>query len=242
MKKLFSVFSLLFASNILLAQQWVTNGTNINNTNTGNVGIGTTTPAYNLDISSAANTTVQIRSTTVSTGYSNLIFKGSLNQWKISKSPSGTGPNAPATLAFNYDNGVYGGDQSVMSIYWGGSGSGGVVIGTNASTTILGNCALGVNGKIGARELVISNLTPFPDYVFAPGYKLRPLSEIEKFIKQYSRLPEMPSAEDVKRDGLEVGKLTTILVQKVEELTLYIIELKKENEEINRKLQTLSCK
>ena len=236
MKKLFTIASLFLASNSLFAQNtypWPS---------TGNIGIGTTSPAYNLDISSAGNTTLEIKSTTVTTGYSNLIFQGSLNKWTISKSPSGTGPSAFSTLSFNYNNGVYGGDQSIMSISYNGSGAGAVVIGTNASTSILGNCILGVAGKIGAYEMVVSTANPFPDYVFAPNYKLAPLSDVEKFIKQNSHLPEMPSAQDIKKDGLEVGKMTTILVQKVEELTLHMIEMNKKIDKLekeNKKLRSL---
>lgn len=201
--------------------------------NTGNTGIGTSTPAYNLDITSAAVTTLQV-GTSSGTGNPNLIFKGSLGQWKISKSISAGGPYAPSSLDFTYNSGVYGGDRPIMSVYYNGTGTGAVVIGTN-TTSILGGCILGVDGKIGARELVISGTTPFPDYVFGPKYKLRPLSETEKYIKLYSRLPEMPSAEDVKKDGLEVGRLTTMLVQKIEEMTLQMIEMDKQIKRLQKK-------
>jgi hypothetical protein len=240
MKKLFLIVSVLFASNILLAQ-WTTSGTNIYNTNTGNVGIGTTAPAFNLDVSSAAATTLQIGSTSATTGYSNLIFKGSLGNWKISRSPGGTSPTSASTLAFTYYNGVYNPDLPIMTFYNSTSNALSVLIGSN-NTGLVGGCVLAVEGKIGARELVISSATPFPDYVFAADYKLRPLSDLEKFIKQYSHLPEMPSAEDIKKDGLEVGKVTTILVQKVEELTLHMIEMNKEIEKLQKENDELKAK
>lgn len=246
MKKLFLITSLHLLGHFLFAQQWVTSGANIYNSNTGNVGIGTTTPQYNLHISSAAAaTTLEIANITANTGYSNLIFKGSLNQWTISKSPSGSGPTATGTLAFSYYNGVYTPQNQntipYMTFYASGTNTPIVLIG-NATTSLAGSCTLAVEGKIGARELVISNLTPFPDYVFAKGYRLRPLSETEKFIKEYSHLPEMPSAEDVKKDGLEVGKLTTILVQKVEELTLQMIEINKQIEKLQKENEELRAK
>lgn len=247
MKKLFLIVSVLFASNAIFAQQWITSGTNIYNANTGNVGIGTSSPLFNLHISSAAAaTTLEIGNTTVSTGYSNLIFKGSANQWTISKSPSGSGPTATGTLIFSYYNGIYTPQSSYtipyITFYADGTNSGASVIINSNNTSLRGTCALAVEGKIGARELVISSLTPFPDYVFEPNYKLRSLPEVEKFIKQYSHLPEMPSAEDVKKDGLEVGKMTTILVQKVEELTLQMIEMNKQIEKLEKENEELKAK
>lgn len=244
----------LVATNILLAQNTFPA--------TGNVGIGITTPAYNLDISSAANTTLRIGSTTANTGYSDLIFKGSLNSWKISKYPSGTNPTSThGTLAITYNNGAFGGDRPMMTFFYqygsnprafigttdvdlfhgvmlgvdGEIGARKMIITSNNDITNWGsNYKLIVDGKIGSREVVVSLATPFPDYVFKPTHKLLSLSEIEQYIKQYSRLPEMPSAEQVEKDGLEIAKTTSLLVQKIEELTLHMIEM-------NKKLETLEA-
>lgn len=95
------------------------------------------------------------------------------------------------------------------------------------------------DGKIGAREVVVSLATPFPDYVFKPGYKLLSLSEIEQHIKQYSRLPEMPSAAQVEKNGLEVAKTTSLLVKKIEELTLHMIEMNKKIEKLEAENQVI---
>lgn len=211
---------------------------------TGNVGIGTSAPAYNLDMSSGANTTLKIGSS-VSTGYSDLIFKGSLNSWKISKSPSGTGgPSATGILAFTCNTGLYGGDRPVMTLRLNGGYAPQVLIyGQGGASFLGGNTLLGVDGKIGAREVVVTLANPFPDYVFKPGYKLLSLSETEKYIAVNSRLPEMPSAEQVEKDGLEVAKTTALLVQKIEELTLYMIEMNKKIKKIeneNEKLKKIA--
>ena len=233
---------------------------------TGNVGIGTITPAYNLDISSASNTTLKIGST-VSSGYSDLIFKGSINQWKISKSPQGSGnSSAPGTLGISYNTNIYGGDHPLLSLTYTGSGwnsqfgsnsqtlFGGVnlaiegslgarqIIISNSDTYLLtqgSTTLLGVNGRISAREVVVTLTSAFPDYVFKPEYKLSSLSEVESYIKQNSRLPEMPSAEQVKKDGIEVGHMTTVLVQKIEELTLHIIEMNKKIEKLEAVNQSM---
>lgn len=64
----------------------------------------------------------------------------------------------------------------------------------------------------------------WPDFVFAPLYKLMPLQEIEKFVQVNSHLPGMPSAKQVEKEGLEVGSNQMILFKEMKELTLYIIE------------------
>jgi hypothetical protein len=101
--------------------------------------------------------------------------------------------------------------------------NGNVGIGTSSP----GSFKLAVEGKIGAREVQVTNVNPWPDFVFKPEYKLPPLNEVEKFIGQYNHLPGVPSALEVK-DGIELGKMNATLLQKVEELTLYLIELDKE--------------
>jgi len=76
---------------------------------------------------------------------------------------------------------------------------------------------------------------PFPDYVFEPGYKLMPLNDLQRFIKEHQRLPNMPSAEEVSKNGMDLGEMNRLLVEKVEELTLYILE-------IEQRLKTLENK
>jgi hypothetical protein len=68
------------------------------------------------------------------------------------------------------------------------------------------------------------------DFVFDKGYKLRPLKEVESFIKTNGHLPEIPSAKEVAKEGIDLGAMDAKLLQKVEELTLYMIELKQELE------------
>lgn len=63
-----------------------------------------------------------------------------------------------------------------------------------------------------------------PDYVFKPTYHLPTLTEIKTYIDQNHHLPEVPSAEQVANDGLKLGEMNTLLLKKVEELTLYLIE------------------
>ncbi len=98
---------------------------------------------------------------------------------------------------------------------------------------------LTVNGKILAEEVrVVTSVESVPDYVFSDEYELQPLEEVEAYVKEHSHLPEVPSAEEIARDGQDVAAMNLILLKKIEELTLHVIELQKENQkqsELNQK-------
>jgi hypothetical protein len=117
-----------------------------------------------------------------------------------------------------------------------------VGIGTSvpcAGGTLPANCKLSVAGGIQAYEVVVSN--NWSDYVFDPGYRLAPLSEVAAYVKENHHLPDIPSAEDVQRNGVSLGDMQAKLLAKVEELTLHMIEseersdrLERENAELRR--------
>ena len=94
-------------------------------------------------------------------------------------------------------------------------------------TTTPGTYALAVNGSIHTREVVV-DLTGWPDYVFAAGYKPMPLAEVETHIKQEGHLPGVPSAREVSEKGVGLGAMQATLLAKVEELTLHLIAQEKE--------------
>jgi hypothetical protein len=106
-------------------------------------------------------------------------------------------------------------------------------------TTNPGSFKLAVEGIIGAREVQVTTANPWPDYVFSPAYKLRPLFEVEQYINANSHLPDVPSAREVKENGLKLGEMDAILLKKIEELTLYMIDLKKENETLKQRIGQL---
>lgn len=85
---------------------------------------------------------------------------------------------------------------------------------------------LSVNGKIRAKEVIID--TDWADFVFEDDYALMPLNEVERYIVKNKHLPEIPSAAEVQKDGISIGEIESKLLQKVEELTLYMIALDKE--------------
>lgn len=165
-----------------------TNGTNrltILNSN-GNVGIGTTSPGYNLDVVGTIN------ATSLRMGGATVVS----SQWVTSG------------LHINYTAGM-------------------VSIGTPSTPS---GYKLAVGGKIVAEEVVVKLQTAWPDYVFASDYKLPSLLEVERFLKQNKHLPGVPSATQVEANGISLGEMNATLLKKIEELTLYMIELKKENE------------
>lgn len=100
--------------------------------------------------------------------------------------------------------------------------TGNVGIGTENYSTY----KLAVLGKIRSEELVVE--TGWADYVFDEKYKLQPLDEVEKFIQKNKHLPNIPSAAEIEKNGLHVGDTQKRMMEKIEELTLYVIELKKE--------------
>jgi hypothetical protein len=82
------------------------------------------------------------------------------------------------------------------------------------------------NGILTSRLRVATvNSANWADYVFMPGYKLRPLSEVNTFIQANHHLPDVPSAQQVEQNGLDMVEMDVILLKKIEELTLYIIDL-----------------
>ncbi len=88
---------------------------------------------------------------------------------------------------------------------------------------------MSVTNTLYAKEIRVQ-ANPFPDYVFDPGYRLRPLDEVEAAIKQDRHLPGVPAAEEIQKNGLPVSDMVVKQMEKIEELTLYAIDLKKHND------------
>ena len=96
---------------------------------------------------------------------------------------------------------------------------------------------LTVNGTIHTTEVLVSAVGA--DFVFEEDYKLKTLEEVENFVNENNHLPDIPSAAEMKQDGMELGKMGTKLLQKIEELTLYVIELAKKNKELKKKIEAM---
>ena len=93
---------------------------------------------------------------------------------------------------------------------------------------------LAVNGTVLAKEVrVNTSATYWPDFVFGSDYKLMSLSELESYVNEHNHLPGIPSANEVEEQGsVDLGVMNTLLLQKVEELTKYIIDLQKQIDEL----------
>ncbi|MGJ1457996.1 MULTISPECIES: hypothetical protein [Sphingobacterium] len=90
---------------------------------------------------------------------------------------------------------------------------------------------LAVNGSIRAHEIKVE-ATNWPDYVFDKDYNLLPLKELENYVKINKHLPDMPKADAVEKDGVHLGEMINKLLKKNEELTLYILSLQNQIDEI----------
>lgn len=203
----------------------------------GKVGFGTTTPTASLHIkggTAAANTaplkfTSGVLLTTTEAGAieydgTHLYFTAANAGTRYQLDQQGGGTNFWTLSGTN--------------IYTNTTGN--VGIGTNAP----GPYKLAVEGTIGARKVKVTQANPWADYVFEAGYQLPSLKEVETYIQQYKHLPEVPSAQEVNKDGLDLGDNQAVLLKKIEELTLYVIDINKkleklsaENSELKKKLE-----
>lgn len=98
------------------------------------------------------------------------------------------------------------------------------------------NYRLTVLGKIMCADVTTSPVYNWPDYVFADTYKLKPLSEVKKFIEENKHLYGIPSAAQIEKEGIQLGDMSKRLMEKVEELTLYIIQLQEQVDELKKQI------
>jgi hypothetical protein len=96
---------------------------------------------------------------------------------------------------------------------------------------------LGVKGAIFATKLKVTQ-SGWADYVFNKNYELPSLREVEAYIKQHLHLPGVPAATEVIGQPVDVGNMQEILLKKIEELTLYVIEQQKQIDELKKKLDS----
>jgi hypothetical protein len=210
----------------------------------GNVGIGTTNPGAKLELSGTGGNQTPVLKITSTTG-------GSIFHW----ASSATAPNLvsgdhlihifgkamstrnSAHVGFRYVGdgsasntlsfGLYAVDD-IMNI----NGNGNVGIGTTNPTN-----KLDVNGTIRAKEIKVES--NWSDFVFEDSYNLPSLNHVASYIKENKHLPDIPSAKEVEKEGLSMSQMMAKQMQKIEELTLYLIAMKKENESQSKKIAAL---
>ena len=115
-------------------------------------------------------------------------------------------------------------------------GGGNVGIGRTPSHT------LDVAGTIRAQEVIVEIAAPAPDYVFEEDYNLRTLSEVESFVKENKHLPDVPTGESMEQNGIGVAEMNMLLLKKMEEMTLYMINQQKEIDALKVEVKDLKKK
>jgi hypothetical protein len=108
--------------------------------------------------------------------------------------------------------------------------------------TINPDAKLAVKGTIHSEEVKVDLNVPAPDYVFEKNYILRPLAEVETYINQNKHLPEVPAAKEMEANGVNLGEMNMLLLKKVEELTLYMLEQDKINNQQAKQIEWLKKK
>lgn len=250
-------------SEICAQSPLITSGSNVYFSNTGNVGIGTSTPSVKLSVVGGISLTgtVPIFSITERTVLQmtmvpsndftrsiygqNIQWNNISNKWKIPDQQysdfsfikmenggdiaffSRTGYGATPEMT-NTEMNAY----RRMTVFSNGS----VGIGTASPGTF----KLAVEGKIGARKVIVTDAINWPDYVFSDKYELMTLPDVDSYIQINGHLPEVPSAKDVATNGIDVSETQAVLLRKIEELTLYLIEhdkLLKEQQRITDSLR-----
>lgn len=224
---------------VLFSQSWQT-GTGILYANpiTTKVGIGTLAPAYPLDVTGNVllNGNVGIGLSSVSSTFklavagptlTNGLYIGSTTEptaflIALNKTSTESYLDMPLDRPFYIKFRTQQFSASAITIL----ANGNVGIGCTTPSVLLA-----VNGKIQANEIEIK-AAPCSDYVFDSEYNLKSLDEVEQYIKTNKHLPEVPSAKEFSENGYSVNQMDDLLLRKVEELTLYIIEQNKRIEAV----------
>ena len=224
--------------------------------NDGMIGVGTSTPASKLHVHGGA---IRITSNAENAYLFNGFTNGGANDnigialhdgntasspylWIAKSGTSWGGPANKMVIASTKNSGttkdlwIYANDNLAVSVP-------NILIQANTGRVGIGtvntgdaNFKLFVETGIRTRKVKVDQST-WPDYVFTSGYKLRSLRELELFIKAHKHLPDVPSANSVSEEGLDLGDNQATLLKKIEELTLYLIEQNKLIESQNQKLE-----
>ena len=198
----------------------------------GNVGVATGSPAYKLDVNGTGRFIGNV-DLYGGSNYGNVrIYKsGDSNHLHIN-APSGVIPHS-TTSSNNASLGTSG-------YRWNGLYVANTV---NVEGSGFFTSNLIVQGNIESKKVKVT-ATPgsVPDYVFSKNYKLKSLTELEEYIKTNAHLPNIPDAATIETNGQNLGEMQLKLLEKIEELTLYIIDLKKGQEELITANQSLETK
>ncbi|CAN5272040.1 hypothetical protein BH09BAC3_BH09BAC3_35250 [soil metagenome] len=213
--------------------------------NSGNVGIGTTTPLAKVQLNINGSSTnpealtwpdisMFLQNSNATNGNLNVVGFGDASGLGVAAFGTITDQtNHTAKLFFSTKPSIS--DRPLVRMLIDENGN--VGIGTKTPDQ-----KLTVNGKIHATEVIVTSTVPTPDYVFESSYILPDLKDVKSYIDQNKHLPDVPSAVDIEKNGINLSEMNMLLLKKVEELTLYVIELKKENEKQQKQIDGIIIK
>ena len=202
---------------------------------TGNVGVSTTDPISSFQVQDGCTKASigEADGQDLNFGTSYLGFnaaRSSSRQWTVSNDSQHNGGGV-----------IY--SNILGEIYFAPIASTGTTDQTLSDTDIKNKITFRVSadGTTYAKKIKVE-LTGWPDYVFKPTYTLMPLTDVKSYIDKNHHLPDMPSAEKVEKEGLDLGEMNKLLTKKVEELTLYLIEKDKKEKEQEQNTESLENK
>jgi len=208
----------------------------------GNIGIGTTSPGAKLDVENGTalvNTDALAAlggQVTISNNYGNQngavrlnLNNGGAVSW-IKGVVTGPNTNTGSAMVFGVPTVTADGTEAMRI-----TSNGSLAIGT---VDPLGY-KLAVNGNVIATSVKVKAYANWPDYVFKKEHALMPLSELKAYVDKNQHLPEIPSAAEVEKNGQDLGEMNKLLVKKMEEMTLYMIEKDKQIKDQEQRLKGL---
>ncbi|WP_425237726.1 fibronectin type III domain-containing protein [Ulvibacterium sp.] len=173
---------------------------------------------------------------------------GNVSTYQVTGLTAGTSYNFTATAldAAGNESSV----SNAVSVTTNSSGGGGSTVWNEANSvaSYTGNVAVGtatvpngyqmaIDGKLITEEVKVQLSGNWPDYVFSAEYRLPTLEEVQKHITEKGHLVNIPSASEVEAEGIELGEMNKLLLEKIEELTLYILKMDKEIKALKNKKQ-----
>jgi hypothetical protein len=215
-------------------------------TSEGFVGVGTVSPQQKLHVSNGA-----IMASDLSFNTINVRVDGtSIPALRFTRWTGGVGTVQHNAFAGQFQNSSRGNEYS-FGIGTGISSTGDqnfsnmVLTATQDGNVGIGNtnpdAKLTVSGQVHAQEVKVTVNAPGPDYVFEKDYALPSLDQIKNYIEENKHLPEVPSAKEMEKNGVQLGEMNMLLLKKIEELTLYVIELKRRDEVQQREIEQLKA-
>jgi len=195
-------------------------------TTTGNLGVGTTNPSYKLEAVTSGKNGIRLQTNQSTVANPQLdFFDVQRNQETVMSSTDGS---ITGTYLASYSNHplMFSTNHASAQVLLNTNGNMGIGV-VNPSEKLT------VNGNIKGKKIIVSQAN-WPDYVLTPQYPLMSIGKLADYIKEHQHLPEIPSAKEVADNGISLGDNQALLLKKIEELTLYVIDLQKQIHDLKK--------